>query len=324
MMSVGETLRQQRMRRNVQLQDVSEQLKISSRMLEAIEADEFDKLPGGVFAKSFVRQYAGLLGLDEEEVAAQFEQAVGSPELTHLAELKRPSPTPSLPRMTERRFGSRRQRNILPSLVAVVVVMLICSAVYGWWQRNRQLAAMRQPAPPATEARRAAPTASHAQPPRAQPQPQPPAATAATANAAPPSATAAAPAPSTSATAAAPPSQPGVPQPLVPDTSPPGNEAVHVELVVAEPVWVSVQRDGHTIYEGVLQPKEIRTVAAASEITLKLGNAGGVTILLNGKPIPSPGGEGEVRTLQLTSGGFQIVPPAPAPAPRAPALLEPL
>lgn len=97
-----------------------------------------------------------------------------------------------------------------------------------------------------------------------------------------------------------------------------------MELVVAEPVWVSVQRDGHTIYEGVLQPKEIRTVAAASEITLKLGNAGGVTILLNGKPIPSPGGEGEVRTLQLTSGGFQIVPPAPAPAPRAPALLEPL
>jgi len=346
MMSVGETLRQQRLKRNVQLQDVSEQLKISSRMLEAIEADEFDKLPGGVFAKSFVRQYAGVLGLDEEEVATQFEQAAGSPELTHLAELRRPSPAPGLPRIAERHFSSSRPRNILSSLAAVVVVMLVCSAVYGWWQRSRQLAAMRQQAPPVTAARRAAPPASQAPPPRPQAQPQPHVTTAA-ATAKPPSAVAAAatptatlpppavgavPASSASTTAAPPPSQPGVPQPLAPDAGPAANEAVHVELVVAEPVWVRVERDGHLVYEGVLQPKEIRTVAASSEVTLKLGNAAGLTILLNGKPIPSPGGEGEVRTIQLTSGGFQIVPPAapaapapaPAPAPRAPALLEPL
>ena len=79
MMSVGETLRRERLRRKVDLARVSEELKISSRMLEAIEADEYDKLPGGVFAKSFVRQYAAVLGLDEEEVATQFEQAVQSP-----------------------------------------------------------------------------------------------------------------------------------------------------------------------------------------------------------------------------------------------------
>ena len=45
------------------------------------------------------------------------------------------------------------------------------------------------------------------------------------------------------------------------------------------------------------------------------------TILLNGKPIGSAGPKGQVRTLQLTSGGFQIVPPKPA-APAAP--LDPL
>jgi cytoskeleton protein RodZ len=305
MMSVGETLHQQRLRRNVQLQEISEKLKISSRMLEAIEADEYDKLPGGVFAKSFVRQYAGLLGLDEEEVATQFEQAVRSPELTRLEELRRPLATTGLPRMDERRFSSGRPRGVLPSLIAVVVVMLICSGVYGWWQRNRQLAATRQQSPPATEARRAAPPpAAQTQQRRAQIQPQP-----------------------APATAAPPPAiQPGTPQPLVADSEPPGTEAVRVELVVAEPVWVSVQRDGHSIFQGELQPNEIRTVAANTEITLKLGNAGGLTILLNGKPIPPPGPKGQVRTVQLTSGGFQIVPPpaAPASAPRAPALLEPL
>lgn len=314
MTSVGETLRQARLRRKVDLAQISEELKISSRMLEAIEADEYDKLPGGVFAKSFVRQYAAVLGLDDEEVATQFEEAVQSPELTHLAELRRPHPATGLPRVNGPRFSARRPRSVLPSLIAVVVVMMICSGVYGWWQRSRQLAATRQQTPPAVEARRAVPQPA-AQTPRssAQIHPQPAAQTGTVHNAAP--------------AATAPPltSQPGAPQPLVPDTgiSEPG--AVHVELVVAEPVWVSVQRDGRSVYQGVLQPNEVRTVVANTEVTLKLGNAGGLTILLNGKPIPRPGPEGQVRTVQLTSGGFQIVPPAaPAPAPRAPALLDPL
>ena len=191
MMSVGETLRQQRLRRKVQLQEVSEELKISSRMLEAIEADEYDKLPGGVFAKSFVRQYAAVLGLDEEEVAAQFEQAVQSPELTRLAELRRPHATTGLPRMDDRRFIGSRPRNVLPSLIGMVVVMLICSGVYGWWQRNRQLAATRQETPRTIQARRAAPPpAAPAQKPPVQVQQQP-AAAAPAGNPAPASATAA-------------------------------------------------------------------------------------------------------------------------------------
>ena len=326
MMSVGETLRQQRLRRKVQLQEVSEELKISSRMLEAIEADEYDKLPGGVFAKSFVRQYAGVLGLDEEEVAAQFEQTVRSPELTNLAELRRPRPATDLPRMDERRFSSGRPRSVLPSLIAVVVVMLICSAVYGWWQRSRQLAATRQRIPRAAAvARRATPPPARTEQPRAPVQPPPALPATVASNPAPASATAApTPAPGIPQPAAP---QPGVPQPLVPETESAGTEAVRVELVATEPVWVSVERDGRSVFQGELKANEIRTVAANNEITLKLGNAGGVTILLNGKPIPSPGPKGQVRTVQLTSGGFQIVPPdapAPAPLPRAPALLEPL
>src|ERR1035438_3070574 len=81
MMSVGETLRQQRLRRKVQLQEVSEELKISSRMLAAIEADEYDKLPGGVFAKNFVRQYAGVLGLDEADAAGRFAALKACPNM---------------------------------------------------------------------------------------------------------------------------------------------------------------------------------------------------------------------------------------------------
>ena len=59
---IGETLRRERLKRNLDFEQISRELKISRRFLEAIENDQFDKLPGGVFAKSFVRQYARLLG----------------------------------------------------------------------------------------------------------------------------------------------------------------------------------------------------------------------------------------------------------------------
>ena len=65
MTPVGETLRRTRLKRNLQLEEISNELKISTRFLQAIESDQYDKLPGGIFAKSFVRQYARLLGLDE-------------------------------------------------------------------------------------------------------------------------------------------------------------------------------------------------------------------------------------------------------------------
>src|SRR3989442_10179860 len=76
MTSIGETLRRERLKRNLDLEQISRELKISSRLLEAIEGEQFDKLPGGVFAKSFVRQYARLLGLDEEDLVGQVQRAL--------------------------------------------------------------------------------------------------------------------------------------------------------------------------------------------------------------------------------------------------------
>src|SRR5262245_35402666 len=76
MIPVGETLRRERLKRHLELDQISNELKISSRMLEAIEEERFDRLPGGVFAKAFVRQYARLLGLDEEELANQAQQKI--------------------------------------------------------------------------------------------------------------------------------------------------------------------------------------------------------------------------------------------------------
>jgi cytoskeletal protein RodZ len=63
----GEKLRQQREKRGLTIEAISNATKISPRMLLALEEERFDQLPGGVFNKGFVRAYARQLGLSEEE-----------------------------------------------------------------------------------------------------------------------------------------------------------------------------------------------------------------------------------------------------------------
>ena len=83
-------------------------------------------------------------------------------------------------------------------------------------------------------------------------------------------------------------------------------------MVADEPVWVLARTDGKYLFSGTLEPNQTRTVEATGEVVLRLGNAGGVSITLNGKPIGAVGPKGQVRTVQFTSGGFQVVAPKPS------------
>src|ERR1039458_853562 len=75
MPAFGENLRREREMRGVSLEEISSATKISLRFLEAIEREDFSKLPGGIFSRSFIRTYARYLGLDEERVVAEFQLA---------------------------------------------------------------------------------------------------------------------------------------------------------------------------------------------------------------------------------------------------------
>jgi hypothetical protein len=72
----GEKLRKQREQRGIELDAISNTTKISTRMLRALEDEHFDQLPGGVFNKGFVRAYARLVGLDEEEAITDYLTAL--------------------------------------------------------------------------------------------------------------------------------------------------------------------------------------------------------------------------------------------------------
>ena len=66
MSTFGDRLRQERESREIPLSRVAHETKIGRRYLEALEANEFEILPGGAFNKGYVRTYAQYLGIDPE------------------------------------------------------------------------------------------------------------------------------------------------------------------------------------------------------------------------------------------------------------------
>jgi len=79
--SFGDRLRREREQRGISLEDVALTTKIRAGLLQALEGEKFDRLPGGIFNKGFVRAYARHLGLDEDQ-AGGGTILVGSPSAT--------------------------------------------------------------------------------------------------------------------------------------------------------------------------------------------------------------------------------------------------
>jgi len=290
MSSVGETLRRERLRKELSLEQISRETKISTRLLDAIEKDQYDRLPGGVFAKSFARQYARFLGLDEAELAAEVERAVNP--ASDLPGFVAPAePAFKVPRVPEFEGSGRSSSSVLPGLAGVVAVMLICSAVYAWWLRSRR------PAPPAP-----LPAATQTVPAPAVPKA--------------PDAT-----PMTPVAANIPETAPKTEAPKSEPVAPPeaGAAALHVSLSVDSEVWVHVWADNKSILEGVLEPGAGKVIDASDAIRIRTGNAGDLHVNINGKSAGDIGPKGQIRTVEITPQSVQILPPPPKPAPAVPA-----
>ncbi len=69
---IGERLQEARAARGLTLEDVSEETKIRVRFLQALEHERWEVLPGSAYARGFLRTYANLLGLDAEELVAEY------------------------------------------------------------------------------------------------------------------------------------------------------------------------------------------------------------------------------------------------------------
>jgi cytoskeletal protein RodZ len=128
MPDIGSTLREARMRARIDITEVESRTKIRAKYLRAIENEEWDLLPGPVYAKSFLRTYGDFLGLDSRMLVDEFRRRY-----------ERPSDHDLRPLAT---LGRERERSVrgplLPPwavigfvLVAVVVVLAVIGSSGG-------------------------------------------------------------------------------------------------------------------------------------------------------------------------------------------------
>ncbi len=73
---IGAILREARTRRGIELSEVEDVTRIRLGYLRAIEEENWDALPGGVYTRGFIRTYASFLGLDGERLATEYREGV--------------------------------------------------------------------------------------------------------------------------------------------------------------------------------------------------------------------------------------------------------
>lgn len=71
--SFGEKLRQARLFKNLRLEDISKKINISAKYLNALEEEDLDNLPSGVYQKNFLKEYTNYLGLEDSELNKKLE-----------------------------------------------------------------------------------------------------------------------------------------------------------------------------------------------------------------------------------------------------------
>jgi cytoskeleton protein RodZ len=302
MTSIGDTLRRERLRRGLELQQVASETKIGLHLLEAMEANQFDRLPGGVFTRSFLRQYAHTLGLDEEEIIASLKEQFEEPSQP----LPDPPPkqqSPNLLRMP--RFDDIRDRlrsdSSLGALAWVVVVALLCAGVYKLWQRAPQINPSGETV---VSSAKPAPRASTRIKPDVPPVPTP--------SASKPEFRPAV--ISDNGTISIPPAS-RQPAPSETGEGRDAAGAVRVAFTSSEPVWVSIKSDGARTYSGTIEGQQPKNFDAARKMIVLVGNAGALKTSLNGKPVGPFGSPGEIRLVVFTPEGAHVIQRAPSTPP---------
>jgi cytoskeleton protein RodZ len=129
----GEHLRREREMRGISLDEICSATRIGTRFLNALENEQWDQLPGGVFNRGFVRAVAHHLGLDEESLLAEYMLATGDRATASSSVVRAPA------------IPESRGQWMTWILALVVIGALAFGGIYGW----RKYAAHKRNAHPA-------------------------------------------------------------------------------------------------------------------------------------------------------------------------------
>ena len=267
--SAGATLRAAREAAGLSIDDVAQQLKLAPRQVQALEEDDYGRLPGRTFARGFARNYARFIQLDPDAVLALMPASENAPAL------ERPSFAAARRPMGEIPVERAAKRSGAPRvLVLLLVLVAVASAAY--WQYSRQEAAVHRnaaAAPDATPGTLAAPPSAS---PGVSVLPNPvadsaPSASPSATTEAPPATTDASPGPATTAAAGAAAARAGD-APLV--------------LAFKGTSWAEVKdATGRVILQLTGTAGITQTVSGAPPLELSLGNAPDVAVTFRGQTL---------------------------------------
>ena len=260
----GKVLVDARVARGMTLQQVSASTKIPVSKLQAIERDEIESLPGGIFTRGFVRSYAEAVGLDPQETLAQFEARF--PEESSVATLHATIEG----RANEEFVKRQRTAKVLfwSALLAVPLVVWLLAIV---------MQDTRSPAEPdeavAVEGEPAGAPESEVPPPSA--------------------AVPAAPPPNETAVRSDP------PRPAATDAA-----QLTMEISPTADCWVQASADGATVISRVLRAGDREVVVAQGAIELRIGDAAAFAFTINQRPGRSLGASGQVLDVRITPSNY--------------------
>ncbi|MGH9493703.1 MAG: helix-turn-helix domain-containing protein [Candidatus Sulfotelmatobacter sp.] len=372
----GDKFRKAREAKELSLDDVSNVTKISPRMLQAIEDENFDRLPGGVFNKGFIRAYAKHLSLSPEDAITEYLECLRQAQVAAQqawepaaqTEASPPAPAPvskkvtpatitpvavsagksapkgqpaveveELPELQVPRQADIRPRartTFTPSAksgsswrLILVAALIFVLGVVLWTRRSgstSQPTAAANPAPTNATSSSSVPARPVVVPPQSLPTssstPVPAANSAAllqsqltnshSSKSNPPAATAPA--------SAAMPDGPSVEEKNdvtirtfgkpAPPTAADTTASFTLIIRATENSWLSIVADGQPVRQETLIAPAHTSIHATREVVVKVGNAAGVSFLLNGKEISPQGNEAEPKTLVFDSSGLKTAP----------------
>jgi cytoskeleton protein RodZ len=257
----GERLKREREMRGVTLEEIAVATRISPRFLEALESEQWDQLPGGIFNRGFIRSIARFLGLDEEALVADYAFATqGQPEVAFHMES----------------FEAKRRSRLASGLLFLGLAALVAC---GWLVFHRYDAILA----PLLKSYSGSSAAENA----------PPAPAAVSTPEAPPATTAAA-APKTVASTSTGASVAVANQPSA------RTGILELRAEAGKPAQVKIVADGTTVFSGRLTPGQSQTFQARERFEVSASDSSAILLELNGQTVPPLGPPGQAGSITLT------------------------
>jgi cytoskeletal protein RodZ len=129
MAEFGSLLKQAREDRGLTLRQIATTTKISMVALEALERDDFSRLPGGIFSRAFVRAYALEVGLEPDQTVATFIEEYDKAASMRAQRVTRPEVTAD-----DRAFLERQRRAGRILRTVLIALVLILAGAFVLWQ----------------------------------------------------------------------------------------------------------------------------------------------------------------------------------------------